>query len=381
MMDLLNRANITGFNATQYINNNRNNITALPNIGIAASGGGYRAMLNGAGGIAAFDNRSPNSTVPGQLGGLLQSATYLAGLSGGSWLVGSIYGNNFTTIENLQSGAGNSGTWDLTNSIIEGPNHGFQLLTSAEYYRNLFDQVSAKSSEGFNTTLTDFWGRALSYQLINATDGGPAYTWSSIATQDFFTNANVPFPIIIADGRAPGEIDIADNTTIFEFNPFEFGTWDPTVYAFAPMEYVGTNFSNGAVVDQSRCVTGYDNIGYVYGTSSTLFNQIVLQFNTTVSLPSFLENGIQDALNHFGESNNDIASYVNPFVGVHPATNLGANSPELTLVDGGEDGENIPLHPLIQPFRAVDAIFAIDSSNDVNGWCVWISPESRTTLY
>ena len=176
MMDLLNRANITGFNATQYINSHSNNITALPNIAIAASGGGYRAMLNGAGGVAAFDSRSPNSTAPGQLGGLLQSATYFAGLSGGSWLVGSIYGNNFTTIQNLISGAGNSGTWDFTNSIIEGPNHGFQLLTSADYYRNLFDQVEDKSNEGFNTTLTDYWGRALSYQLINATNGGPDYT-------------------------------------------------------------------------------------------------------------------------------------------------------------------------------------------------------------
>jgi len=156
---------------------------------------------------------------------------------------------------------------------------------------------------------------------------------------------------------------------------------DPTVYAFAPMQYVGTNFSNGNVVDQSRCVTGYDNIGYVYGTSSTLFNQIVLQFNSTVNLPSFLENGIQSALNHFGQSENDIASYVNPFVGIHPATNLGAQSAELTLVDGGEDGENIPLHPLIQPFRAVDVIFAIDSSADVNNWYVSIVLSSSTPPY
>lgn len=319
-------------------------------------------MMNGAGIISAFDSREDNATVAGHLGGVLQSATYLAGLSGGSWLVGSIYGNNFTTIENIINQ--NGMTWDLTNSILEGPNRGIQILTSAEYYHDLFDEVGGKSDEGFNTTLTDYWGRALSFQLINATDGGPAYTWSSIADQEFFTSASVPMPIIIADGRAPGEIDIPSNTTIFEFNPWEFGTWDPTVYAFAPMEYVGTNFSNGAVVDTSRCVTGYDNIGYVYGTSSTLFNQIVLQFNTTVMLPSIIENAIQDGLNAFGRSDNDIASWVNPFVGVHPETNKGANSAELTLVDGGEDGENIPLHPLIQPYRDVDVIFAIDSSAD-----------------
>jgi lysophospholipase len=361
MSDLLSRVNITGFDAAGYINTHRNNVSALPNIGIAASGGGYRAMLNGAGALAAFDSRTDNANTTGHLGGLLQSATYLAGLSGGSWLVGSLYGNNNTAVQDIMNGRDNQ-LWDLTNSILKGPDgSSIQLLDTANYYRHLYDQVQGKSAV-FNTTLTDYWGRALSYQLINAADGGPDYTWSSIAQQDFFTSASVPMPIIIADGRAPGEINIADNTTIFEFNPWEFGTWDRTVYAFAPMEYVGTNFSNGAVVDTQRCVTGYDNIGYVYGTSSTLFNQIVLQFNTTVSLPDFLETGIQAALNHFGESDNDIASYVNPFVGVHPATNLGVDSPELTLVDGGEDGENVPLHPLIQPFRNVDVIFAIDSS-------------------
>lgn len=122
--------------------------------------------------------------------------------------------------------------WDLTNSILEGPNKGIQALTTVEYYDDLYNSVSDKSGEGFNVTLTDFWGRALSYQLINATDGGPAYTWSSVASQEFFTSGSVPMPIIIADSRAPGATDIPDNTTIFEFNPWEFGSWDSTIYGF-----------------------------------------------------------------------------------------------------------------------------------------------------
>ena len=36
-------------------------------------------MLNGAGVLEAFDSRTPKSTSTGQLGGLLQSATYLSG--------------------------------------------------------------------------------------------------------------------------------------------------------------------------------------------------------------------------------------------------------------------------------------------------------------
>jgi len=61
----------------------------------------------------------------------------------------------------------------------------------------------------------------------------------------------------------------------------------------------------------------------------------------------------------------DIASYKpNPFFNYHPSTSRVATAPALTLVDGGEDLQNIPLHPLIQPLRALDIIFAVDSSAD-----------------
>lgn len=152
---------------------------------------------------------------------------------------------------------------------------------------------------------------------------------------------------------------------------FEMGSWDPTLYGFTPLQYLGTNMTNGSTDSTSACVTGLDNIGFVYGTSSTLFNQIVLQFNSTVSLPSILENLIQDALNDFGESNNDISDINNPFYQYHNGNNPWADTRELTLVDGGEDGENIPLHPLIQPYREVDTIFAVDSSADTDTY--WVS--------
>ena len=91
MRDLLGRLNISDFDARAYITNNAKNTTAMPNVAIAFSGGGYRAMLNGAGALLAFDDREANGTTAGHLGGLLQASTYVAGLSGGSWLVGSIF--------------------------------------------------------------------------------------------------------------------------------------------------------------------------------------------------------------------------------------------------------------------------------------------------
>lgn len=212
-------------------------------------------------------------------------------------------------------------------------------------------------------------GRALSYQLINATDGGPAYTWSSIALQSDFMDGNVPLPILVADGRAPGEKVISGNATVYEFNPWEFGTWDPTTYGFVPTEYLGSNFSGGVLPTDKKCVRGFDNAGFIMGTSSSLFNQFLLRINDT-SIPSVLKTALTKILNQVGQDNNDIAAYTpNPFYHYHNDTNKNAQSESLFLVDGGEDLQNIPLHPLIQPYRHLDVIFAIDSSADTKyGW-------------
>lgn len=159
MRDLLGRLNISGFDAESYITNNAKNASALPSIAIAVSGGGYRACLTGGGAIQAFDSREVNSTAIGHLGGLLQSATYLAGLSGGGWLVGSIFVNNFTTITGLLDNNA-SPVWEFGNSIFEGPATGsIQILDSAEYYTGIEHEVSAKGDAGFNTSVTDYWGR------------------------------------------------------------------------------------------------------------------------------------------------------------------------------------------------------------------------------
>lgn len=365
MIAFLSKANISGFDASSYIKGIANNATALPNIGIAVSGGGYRAMLNGAGFVAAADSRTTNSTSTGGVGGLLQASTYLAGLSGGGWLVGSLYANNFSSVTTLRDGSAGSSVWKLGRNILEGPeSSGISILNTAEYYVNLEKSVDDKSDAGYETTLTDYWGRALSYQLINATDGGPAYTFSSFAEASSFQNGETPMPILVADGRAPGTTVISLNSTVYEVNPFELGSWDPTTYAFAPLRYIGSNFSGGVLAAEQSCVSGFDNAGFIMGTSSTLFNQFILQINGT-TIPDTFKNILTGILTKIGSDREDIAQYQpNPFYGFNNATNRNAHTSELDLVDGGEDLQNVPLYPLIQPVRGVDVIFAIDSSAD-----------------
>lgn len=123
MKALLSRVNISGIDTGRYIDNlTSGGGTGLPRVAIAISGGGYRALMNGAGALAAFDNRSTNATDTGHLGGLLQSATYLSGLSGGSWLVGSLYVQNFTSVESivLSTSGFLSTLWQFDDSIFDG---------------------------------------------------------------------------------------------------------------------------------------------------------------------------------------------------------------------------------------------------------------------
>lgn len=78
-LDIKARGNNT-FDTDSFLNE------TSPKLAIAAAGGGFRAMLVGAGVIAALDKRVDENN---KNGGFLQSADYLAGLSGGAWLVGS----------------------------------------------------------------------------------------------------------------------------------------------------------------------------------------------------------------------------------------------------------------------------------------------------
>lgn len=278
--------------------------------------------------------------------------------------MGSIYTNNFTSVVAAIDDTSGS-LWEFGDNLLEGPaTGGVQMFRSIEYWENVVHDVRGKRKAGFDVSITDLWARALSYQLINATAGGEFLTFSSIAKTQGFQDATQPFPILVAEGRSPGDKIVSFNSTMYEFNPFEMGSWDADVYGFAPTQYLGTNMTAGNVTTGHQCVVGFDNCAFVMGTSSTLFNQFLLQIGS-VHLPSLVKDVVIDILEDLSQDEDDIANYSpNPFYGWNNSTNPTAHSHQLTLVDGGEDHQTIPFYPLIQPVRELDVIFAVDSSDD-----------------
>ncbi|TVY75762.1 putative lysophospholipase SPAC1A6.03c, partial [Lachnellula suecica] len=235
----------------------------LPTVALTTSGGGYRSMLSGAGVIQGLDSRDSNVSTSG----LFQALTYQAGLSGGSWLLTSISGNNYPTVSNLRDTL-----WEqaLQDSLFDPG----ELWAAVNDIR-IVDDIASKEAAGFDTTLTDPWGRLLGYQFYKQDDGGAGVTWSSVTTFSNFTSHAVPYPVITALGVKvwEGQCLPGPNATTYEFTPYEFGSWDSDVSAFTPTEYLGTSLKGG-VPTSALCTTNYDNIGYITGTSSNLFSEL-----------------------------------------------------------------------------------------------------------
>lgn len=355
---LANKCNLSNFDAESFFASATRNIS----VALAFSGGGYRAMLCGAGELMALDNRTSALNSDG-LGGLLQSSTYILGLSGGSWLVGTLALNNWMSVENVMSSGLN--IWDLDNTIFN-PN-GINILATAEYYNLIRQAVDAKQDAGYGTSITDVWGRALSYQFFNpdtSFNGGENVTWTSIQSMDSYKNYLMPFPVVLANGRNPGTIIVDLNSTVFEITPYELGSWDPSLQTFVQLKYLGTALDNGTSVKQ--CVTNFDNAGFIMGTLSSLFNQVFVRVQLMDGINWALKKILESILGAFSLNDVDIASYEpNPFYNsLYGNLDSMVNNKTLHLVDGGEDQQNVPLYPFIQTSRDVDIIFAYDNSAD-----------------
>jgi lysophospholipase len=297
-----------------------------PSLALASSGGGYRAMLTGAGVVQALDSRDGDLSTSG----LYQALTYHAGLSGGAWLVSSLAANDWDTVGYITEGLWVNAL--INNSLF--PSHIDGALERPVIARDM----QAKAQTGFSPVITDVWGRFISYQVIPGDEGGVEKTWSAVQHSTFFEDFEAPFPIITALGVEDINTpicDAADNATQYEFTPYEFGSWDSGVQAFSPTELLGSTFDGGEPVNGHSCFKRYDNIGYIIGTSSHKFNE-----QCGESLVSAISNGLEPLvkpaqLNNSSPRRNIFAPYPNPFKNYELSPKV-SQEDELYLVDGGQ---------------------------------------------
>jgi lysophospholipase len=321
-------------------------------------------MLSGAGVIKAFDRREKVKT---GVSGLYQALTYEAGLSGGSWLLSSLAGNNYPTISSLQKSL-----WEqaLQSSLLVP-----SILVSPQkdpIYNTVESNIKAKREAGFEPTIIDPWGRLLAYGLLYGADGGVRTTMSSIARTASFKDYLAPYPIITGLGVETGSCIPERNATQYEFHPYEFGSWDAGVAAFAVSKYIGTSFNNGHPT--KSCITNYDQLSYVLGISSNVFAAGCEPVTANNSADASLVQNFAALVSQSGLGQDKVSVretfglIPNPFQGRPNSPEVSA-LPTLELVDGGVGVgyQGNPIWPFL--YRSdVDVIIVNENSADKNNY-------------
>lgn len=407
----------------QFLYSKRIPLVQSSTIAVAISGGGFRAMLIGAGFLTALDSRTPGNS---HLGGILQSSTYIAGISGGLWiLVNNLLNDDEPMVDNISKlasrletpvlvGMGNVDVDKIRKKIdlknlqqTDLPQSSFKssivpsilsaffsangsskpqsyrpsFRQTLDFYRDLNSEVRAKRLTGYPTSLTDYWGRALARKVFPSSQKHTYATFSSIRQFASFQNFSQPFPIVSSVEKAPGVEEDSVYSHVYEFNPYEFGSWDSYLNLFADTMYLGTPLFNGttllrAATDNATiCVMGYDNLGFITGTSSSIFNTL-FEYVFNMILKMELESSmlLSRVLKMFGITN-ALKSRVRPEYAVYSPnpfyrmrnTETGrsvARNKKLYLADGGDDGQNIPLNPFLVRDRQVDIVFAVDIGSE-----------------
>ncbi|KAJ3823123.1 phospholipase B [Lentinula raphanica] len=359
----------------------------FPKIGIAIPGGGLRAAQFGAAALSGIDARNESAKSAGT-GGLLQVSSYLTGLSGGSWITGSLFFNNFPTLGELVFGNGNNLTGWLLDLAFATPD-GDDLFSEYNqyFYGSILWSVMAKADTGIDTSITDPWARMISYHFLNQTNRqnfftndtahGAGQLWSNIPTIPAWQQYETPFPILVTDSRPDGlntTTALTLDPTVYEITPFEFASYDPDLSAGVNLSFAGTPMTDKKPVNASACVSGFDQAGFMMGTSASLFNQILdFAHNTLQDFSQSDSNGLlyvlSRQLSEVRTRADDVANWPNPFNGVKTSTYEDTNSTWLSLIDGASNGENIPLGPLFVKARALDVIVTLDgSADDPNNW-------------
>ncbi|KAJ3194044.1 Lysophospholipase 1 [Irineochytrium annulatum] len=340
----LERVNLEDFDVDAYVAKKK-----LPRVAVTFSGGGSRALLVGGGVIRAMDDRIPESRQSGT-GGILQLSTYISGLSGGSFLIGSMYTTNFPTIDFLHDNV-----WHLETDTFTPA--GKDELSDVGVYVEFIRDVAHKSRAGYPTTLTDYWARLVSVHTTNETRYGEGVTMSGLAEFENMAAYKTPFPVVVWNERLPGQKDLNEFSNIWESSVFDTGSWSPTISAFIKTKYLGTSVNAG--VPTGRCTVNFDHFGYVVGISSSVFNQALQDMDKDNSTRHEFLSAV---IRYITDAEQDGALLPNPFYHLEHVDERTANVKAVSLVDGGEDGQNIPIWPFLQPARKVDVIFATDST-------------------
>ena len=289
--------------------------TKFPKIALVASGGGIRAMLATLGVLCGLEQT-----------GLLDTITYICGLSGATWAIGPW----------ISSGLGVDAYCKQQN-IVEKVNRfektSFLTIVKERYFTTQANEV--KTVFGQPWTFVDVWGLYIARNLLLNPD-------MLLSTQqNQIRDGHKPLPIYTAvstDARA---------RDWYEFTPFEIGSLNKNVYI--PSWSFGRYFISGT----SQDFPPEQSLGYLLGIFGSAMGAQFKDVLAGAGIPGLTASEVsltQGIVPNF-------------YFGIRNI--LGNNTDNLELVDAGADF-NLPYPPIsgINPERKADIIIFVDASGE-----------------
>ncbi|KAM6202499.1 cytosolic phospholipase A2 zeta [Rhynchocyon petersi] len=196
------------------------NADQVPVVAVLGSGGGTRAMSSLYGSLAGLQEL-----------GLLETVTYLSGVSGSTWCISTLY---------------NDPAWSQV--ALQGPIARAQARVcsskkwamSAEQIRYYRKELEARRSSSHSISLVDLWGLLLEYFLYQ--EENPARLSDQQAAVSQGQN---PYPIY-ASVNVHTNVSGEDFAEWCEFTPYEVGF--PKYGAYVPTKLFGSEFFMGRLM-------------------------------------------------------------------------------------------------------------------------------------
>ncbi|MBN3285337.1 PA24F phospholipase, partial [Polyodon spathula] len=222
----------------------------VPVVAVVGSGGGVRAMTSLLGSLLGLQRLD-----------LLDTVTYIAGVSGSTWAMSSLYTDPDWSHHDLQGPIGRA------QAAVSKSQLG---VLSAEQLRYYYGELKKRAGEGQAVSFLDLWGLIIEYLIHGERD--PA-TLSD--QQRAVAEGQNPFPIYTAVNLKEG---IAGSMAEWcEFTPYEVGM--PKYGAFVRAEDFGSEFYMGHLIKRHP----ETRIPYLLGLWSNLFSINLTQGWTSLS--------------------------------------------------------------------------------------------------
>lgn len=219
----------------------------VPVIAVLGSGGGFRAMVGFAGVMKALYES-----------GVLDCATYVAGLSGSTWYMSTLYSHpEFPT----------KGPEQINQELMNRVNSNPLRLLLPKHITNYVHALWSKKASGQPVTFTDIFGMLIGETLI------PARMDTKLSElQEKINEAQAPLPLFSCLHVKPdvSELKFADWV---EFSPYEIGM--AKYGTFMTPDLFGSKFFRGNVIKKHKENPLHFLMGVWGSAFSILFNRIL----------------------------------------------------------------------------------------------------------